>query len=214
MMGQKTQDQDWVNLKKYQEQNSQLKPSPAGEKRVVFMGDSITEFWSRVNPSFFELKPYINRGISGQTTPQILKRFKADVLDLNPAVVVILGGVNDIAGNTGPTTIQSIAATIFEMVALAQANKIKVILCSVLPAYDFSWRPNQFPAEKIIALNLLIKKYALENGIYYLDYFSEMKDEKNGLKKEYGPDGVHPNLAGYQVMGPLVEEAIQKVLEI
>nr|WP_230158629.1 SGNH/GDSL hydrolase family protein [Flavobacterium sp. CECT 9288] len=213
-MGQKTQDQDWVNLKKYQEQNSQLKPSPAGEKRVVFMGDSITEFWSRVNPSFFELKPYINRGISGQTTPQILKRFKADVLDLNPAVVVILGGVNDIAGNTGPTTIQSIAATIFEMVALAQANKIKVILCSVLPAYDFSWRPNQFPAEKIIALNLLIKKYALENGIYYLDYFSEMKDEKNGLKKEYGPDGVHPNLAGYQVMGPLVEEAIQKVLEI
>ncbi len=214
MMGQKTQDQDWVNLKKYQEQNSQLKPSPAGEKRVVFMGDSITEFWSRVNPSFFELKPYINRGISGQTTPQILKRFKADVLDLNPAVVVILGGVNDIAGNTGPTTIQSIAATIFEMVALAQANKIKVILCSVLPAYDFSWRPNQFPAEKIIALNLLIKKYALENGIYYLDYFSEMKDEKNGLKNDYGPDGVHPNLAGYQVMGPLVEEAIQKVLEI
>lgn len=214
MMGQKTQDQDWVNLKKYQEQNSQLKPSPAGEKRVIFMGDSITEFWSRVNPSFFELKPYINRGISGQTTPQILKRFKADVLDLNPAVVVILGGVNDIAGNTGPTTIQRIASTIFEMEALAQANKIKVILCSVLPAYDFSWRPNQFPAEKIIALNLLIKKYALENGIYYLDYFSEMKDEKNGLKKEYGPDGVHPNLAGYQVMGPLVEEAIQKVLEI
>jgi lysophospholipase L1-like esterase len=214
MMGQKTQTQDWANLKKYQEQNLQLKPSPAGEKRVVFMGDSITEFWSRVNPSFFELKPYINRGISGQTTPQMLNRFTADVLDLNPAVVVILGGVNDIAGNTGPTTIQSIASTIFEMVALAQANKIKVILCSVLPAYDFSWRPNQFPAEKIIALNLLIKKYALENGIYYLDYFIEMKDEKNGLKKEYGPDGVHPNLAGYQVMGPLVEEAIQKVLEI
>jgi lysophospholipase L1-like esterase len=213
-MGQKTQAQDWVNLKKYQEQNSQLKPSPAGEKRVVFMGDSITEFWSRINPSFFELKPYINRGISGQTTPQMLNRFKADVLDLNPAVVVILGGVNDIAGNTGPTTIQSIAATIFEMVALAQANKIKVILCSVLPAYDFSWRPNQFPAEKIIALNLLIKKYALENGIYYLDYFNKMKDEKNGLKNDYGPDGVHPNLAGYQVMGPLVEEAIQKVLEI
>ena len=213
-MGQKTQAQDWANLKKYQEQNLKLKPSPAGEKRVVFMGDSITEFWSRINPSFFELKPYINRGISGQTTPQMLKRFKADVLDLNPAVVVILGGVNDIARNTGPTTIQRIASTIFEMEALAQANKIKVILCSVLPAYDFSWRPNQFPAEKIIALNLLIKKYALENGIYYLDYFIEMKDEKNGLKKEYGPDGVHPNLAGYQVMGPLVEEAIQKVLEI
>jgi lysophospholipase L1-like esterase len=213
-MGQKTQTQDWANLKKYQEQNLQLKPSPAEEKRVVFMGDSITEFWSRINPSFFELKPYINRGISGQTTPQMLNRFTADVLDLNPAVVVILGGVNDIAGNTGPTSIQSIATTIFEMVALAQANKIKVILCSVLPAYDFSWRPNQFPAEKIIALNLLIKKYALENGIYYLDYFSEMKDEKNGLKIEYGPDGVHPNLTGYQVMGPLVEKAIQKVLEI
>ncbi|WP_158729094.1 MULTISPECIES: SGNH/GDSL hydrolase family protein [unclassified Flavobacterium] len=213
-MGQKTQTQDWANLKKYQEQNLQLKPSPAEEKRVVFMGDSITEFWSRINPSFFELKPYINRGISGQTTPQMLNRFTADVLDLNPAVVVILGGVNDIAGNTGPTSIQSIATTIFEMVALAQANKIKVILCSVLPAYDFSWRPNQFPAEKIIALNLLIKKYALENGIYYLDYFNEMKDEKNGLKKEYGPDGVHPNLTGYQVIGPLVEKAIQKVLEI
>lgn len=182
--------------------------------RIVFMGDSITAFWSRINPTFFELKPYINRGISGQTTLQMLNRFKADVVDLKPALVVILAGVNDIAGNKGLTAVPVIATTIFEMVALAQDNKIKVILCSVLPAYDFPWRPNQFPAEKIIALNVLLKKYALKNGIYYLDYFSEMKDEKNGLKKELGPDGVHPNLAGYHFMAPLVEKAIQNVVGI
>ncbi len=213
-MEEKQEAQNLPNITRYQKQNKQLMLTKSSDERVVFMGDSITEFWSRVNPNFFESNSYINRGISGQTTPQMLLRFKVDVIDLKPAVVVILGGVNDIAGNTGTTTIKMIAKTIFEMVALAQANKIKVILCSILPAYDFSWRPNQFPAEKIITLNLLIKKYALEKGIYYLDYFSEMKDNRNGLKKEYGPDGVHPNLAGYQVMVPLAEKAIQKVLGI
>ena len=212
VMGGKVQAQDWPNLNKYQNENANLKPIAPGDKRIVFMGDSITEFWSVTDSEYFAEKPYVNRGISGQTTPQMLIRFRADVIALKPAIVVILAGINDIAGNTGPATLDMIANNIFSMAELAKANNIKVILCSVLPAYDFSWKPNQNPAEKVVALNKMIKNYADANGILYLDYFSTMKDERNGLKTAYSGDGVHPNKLGYQVMAPLAKKAITEVL--
>ncbi|RYJ51130.1 acylhydrolase [Flavobacterium petrolei] len=211
-MGGKVQAQDWPNLNKYQNENANLKPIAPGDKRIVFMGDSITEFWSVTDSEYFAGKPYVNRGISGQTTPQMLIRFRADIIALKPAAVIILAGINDIAGNTGPATLDMIANNIFLMAELAKANNIKVILCSVLPAYDFSWKPNQNPAEKVVALNKMIKNYADANGILYLDYFSTMKDERNGLKTAYSGDGVHPNKLGYQVMAPLAEKAITEVL--
>ena len=212
IMGGKAQAQDWPNLSKYQEENAQLKPVAPGEKRIVFMGDSITEFWSTIDSDYFIGKPYLNRGISGQTTPQMLIRFRADVIELKPSAVVILAGINDIAGNTGPVTLQMITNNIFSMVELAHANQIKVILCSVLPAYDFPWKPNQNPAQKVVDLNKMIKKYADAKGILYLDYFSAMRDERDGLKSAYSGDGVHPNKLGYQVMAPLAEKAIKEVL--
>jgi lysophospholipase L1-like esterase len=211
-MGGKAQAQDWPNLNKYQNENRILKPTEAGQKRIVFMGDSITEFWAAVNSEYFTGKPYVNRGISGQTTPQMLIRFRADVVALKPAAVVILAGINDIAGNTGPATLEMIKNNIFSMAELAKANQIKVILCSVLPAFDFPWKPNQNPAEKIIALNELLKNYAKSNDTVYLDYYSAMVDEKKGMLASYSDDGVHPNKAGYQIMAPLADAAITKVL--
>ena len=203
--------QDWANLAKYETQNNQLPPKQSGEKRIVLMGDSITEFWSQLQPEFFTNTTYINRGISGQTTPQMLIRFRPDVLNLHPDVVVILAGVNDIAGNTGPTTNNAIFGNIISMVELAKANAIKVILCSVLPANNFYWRPNEKAAETIIQLNQLIQSYAKEHDIPYVDYHSAMADAKNGLPKEFSEDSVHPNLKGYQTMQPLLEKAVQKL---
>lgn len=204
--------QDWGNLERYKVDNAKLGPPARGEKRVVFMGNSITEGWSRFYPDFFSGKPYINRGISGQTTPQMLVRFRSDVINLKPAVVVILAGTNDIAGNTGPSTLEMIEDNIISMAELARANGIKVVLSSVLPAFDYPWKPGLNPAEKIAALNEMIKTYAKKNGIVYLDYYSSMVNEKKGLKDEYTYDGVHPNEAGYKVMAPLAEEAIAKAL--
>ncbi|MFM9825628.1 SGNH/GDSL hydrolase family protein [Flavobacterium sp.] len=211
-MIQKSQAQDRANLNKYRNDNALLQPLDSGQKRIVFMGDSITEFWSEQYPEFFAGKHYVNRGISGQTTPQMLIRFRADVINLNPSLVVILAGVNDIAGNTGPSTLEMITNNIFSMVELAKANQIKVILCSVLPASDFPWKKGMQPAEKIMALNTKLKEYALANEINYLDYFSAMVDEKKGLKSIYSNDGVHPNMLGYEVMSSLAESAILKKL--
>lgn len=206
--------QDWANLNRFKAENAnQVLPTP-GEKRVVFMGNSITEGWINLHPEFFAGKFYINRGISGQTTPQMLLRFRADVIKLKPKVVVILAGTNDIAGNTGPSTLEMIEDNIISMAQLAKANDIKVILCSVLPVYDFPWKKGLEPAEKIIALNKLIKSYAAKSGMIYLDFFSAMVDERKGLKTEYSKDGVHPNEAGYNVMEPLTEKAIEKALVI
>jgi lysophospholipase L1-like esterase/dienelactone hydrolase len=202
---------DWGNLNKYASANQKIKMNLKNEKRVVLMGNSITEFWSSLDSSFFAGKPYINRGISGQTTSQMLVRFRADVLDLKPAVVVIKAGVNDIAQNTGPISLEAIFANIVTMVELAQAHQIKVIIASVLPAYDFPWRPGLEPANKVIQLNTRLKNYALKNNLVYLDYFSAMVDERQGLKAAYSEDGVHPNLAGYKVMEPLLEKAIAEV---
>ena len=202
---------DWPYLKKYQNANAALPALAFGEKRIVFIGDSITEFWSEVCPAFFNGKPYINRGISGQTSPQMLVRFRADVIALQPTIVVLLAGVNDIAGNTGPSTFEMITNNILSMVELAKANQIKVILCSVLPANNFLWKTKTYPAEKIIKLNILLKKYAEENQIYYLDYCSAMADEQKGMRVELADDGLHPNKKGYELMATLFEKAIEEV---
>ena len=204
--------QDWANLNRYKIENEKLGMPALNESRVVFMGNSITEGWGTIRPEFFKGKPYINRGIGGQTTPQMLLRFRADVIELKPKVVVILAGTNDMAGNTGPMTLEMIMNNIISMCELAKANDIKVIISSVLPAFDYPWKPGLHPDKKIPALNLMLKNYANNQGILYLDYFTSMVDEKNGLKKEYGADGVHPNERGYKIMEPLVEKAIAQVL--
>ena len=204
--------QDWPNFKEFQEANARLPQVKQNEKRVVFMGNSITIGWLQTHPDFFKNKPYVNRGISGQTTPQMLVRFRANVVDLDAAAVVLLAGTNDIAGNTGPVTLEMILDNIKSMTEIAQANDIKVILCSVLPAFDYPWRPGLAPNVKIPKLNKMIKRYAEESGAYYLDYFTALEDGNNGMIKEYTTDGVHLTLEGYQVMEPLVENALQKVI--
>ena len=206
------QNNDWADLNRYKEENLKIGLPLPDENRVVFMGNSITQGWIEADPDFFIGKSYINRGISGQTTPQMLVRFRPDVVNLKPKVVVILAGTNDIAGNTGPSSIEMIEDNIASMVEIAKSNNIKVVLCSVLPANDFPWKPGLEPAQKIVDLNKWIKNYAEKNEIIYIDYFTPMSDQRNGLKKEYSEDGVHPNLAGYKVMEPLVEKAIEKAL--
>jgi lysophospholipase L1-like esterase len=203
---------DWAYLQKYEGENALLKPTAPGEKRVVFMGNSITEGWKKADSAFFTGRPYYDRGISGQTTPQMLVRFRPDVIDLKPAVVVILAGINDIAQNTGPITLEQTFGNIVSMAELAKANGIRVVLCSVLPAFDFPWRPGLQPAEKVVALNTMLKAYAAKKKLVYVDYFSAMVDGRNGLKAEYTYDGVHPTLAGYKVMAPLVEKGIAAAL--
>lgn len=205
--------QDWANLNRFKSENENLTLPKPDENRVVFMGNSITQGWIEQCPEFFEGKPYVNRGISGQTTPQMVLRFRQDVVDLKPKVVVILAGTNDIAGNTGPSTLEMILDNLKSMTEIAKANGIKVILSSVLPAFDYPWKPGVNPNEKIPALNKMIKDYTDQNDVIYLDYFSAMTDERNGLPIELSEDGVHPNVDGYKIMEPLVEEAIEKALE-
>ena len=205
--------QDWANLSKYREDNAKLALASSSENRIVFMGNSITEGWKTFHPEFFSGKPYINRGISGQTTPQMLLRFRADVINLNPELVIILAGTNDIAGNTGPSSIEMIAHNIISMAELAMINDIKIILCSVLPVYDYTWKPGLNPVGKISALNEIIRDYAQNNGIMYLDYYSSMVDDRKGLTEDYTYDGVHPNKFGYTIMGSLLETAIDATLE-
>ncbi|MFZ5970280.1 MAG: family 78 glycoside hydrolase catalytic domain [Bacteroidota bacterium] len=204
---------DWANFQQYATANQQLMAPTPNEPRVVFMGNSITEGWARSRPAFFEGRPYINRGISGQTTAQMVLRFQPDVIDLKPKVVVLLAGTNDIAGNTGYTTLDQIMANIQHMVQQAKAHQVRVVLCSVLPAYDYPWRPGLQPAGKIVALNQRIKQLAAEQGCVYVDYFSAMADQRNGLRAGLGEDGVHPNAAGYQIMEPLVERGIAEALK-
>jgi len=204
--------QDWANLNRYQADNARLGMPSAGEKRVVFMGNSITDSWSNVQPEFFNNQAYINRGISGQTTPQMLIRFRPDVIDLHPAVVVILAGTNDIAGNSGPMTQDMIVGNIISMCELAKSNDIHVVLASVLPAFDYPWKPDVQPALIIVALNKALKQYALSAGLTYLDYFTPMADARYGLKDKYTQDGVHPNQAGYKLMASLARKSIAVAL--
>lgn len=205
------QTNDWPDLRRYRSENANV-PS-INENRIVFMGNSITDGWIRVSPDFFKDKPYLDRGISGQTTPQMLIRFRQDVIDLNPKVVVILAGINDIAGNTGPSSLKMIEDNLASMTQLAKANGIKVVMCSVLPAFSFPWRPGIDPIQKIIDLNKWIKIFAEKNHFVYCDYYSAMADERKGLPQKYSKDGVHPNADGYQVMEPIVEKAIAKALQ-
>lgn len=201
---------DWAHLKKYEQSNSELKKIN-DPNRVVFMGNSITEGWSFLDKDFFINNPFVNRGIGGQTTPQMLIRFKPDVVNLNPKAVVILAGINDIAENTGPVTIENIAENIISMAEIAKANEIKVFICSTLPAIDFPWSPGMEPGPKVIKLNSILKNYCNSNNIPYVDYFSAMSDDKGGLKvPEYttADDLVHPNLAGYKVMEKIILKAL------
>ena len=206
------QAQDWAQLNTYKNANEQLLKMENKGDRIVFMGNSITVGWLDHYPEFFENTSYINRGISGQTTPQMLIRFRQDVVDLNPAAVVILAGTNDIAGNTGPATTEMIMANIKGMSEIAASNGIKVILASVLPAFDYPWRPGCEPNIRIPALNSLIKQYAVSEGFIYLDYFIAMKNDQNGMIESLAYDGVHPNKEGYKVMAPLTQAAINQVL--
>jgi len=214
---------DWPNLARYREANAKLPPPAKDESRAVFMGDSITDAWPQPRfGEFFPGKPYIGRGISGQTTPQMLLRFRPDVIALGPKAVVILAGTNDIAGNTGPMSLEEIEANLASMAELARAHGIKAVLASVLPVYDGGHNgegkeivmTDRRPPEKILALNDWIKKYSAENKLVYLDYFSAMVDEKGFLKRELSEDGLHPNKAGYAVMAPLAEKAIQSALKM
>lgn len=202
--------QDWANLGRYRTDNGTVKP---GEKTVVFMGDSITDGWGRKYGKFFEGKPYLNRGISGQTTPQMLIRFRPDVLAHKPKAVVILAGTNDIAGNTGPMTLEDIEGNLQSMAELAKANGIRVVMASVMPVSDYIQpQTGRRPNEKIKALNEWIREYAAKNGHIYLDYYSAMLDDKGVFKQELTYDGLHPNEAGYAVMLPLAEKAIAQAL--
>lgn len=203
-----TTDFPW--LERFKEEDVKLGAPAAGEKRVVFMGDSITEGW-HLDQSFPD-KHYINRGISGQTTPQMLVRFRQDVIHLDPKVVVILAGTNDIAGNTGPETLEQIEDNLASMAELAHTNGIKVVLCSITPVFDYPWAPGLAPAPKIDAINAWLKAYAERRGFLFVDYHAAMKDERDGLPKTLSEDGVHPQPAGYAVMAPLAEKAIEKAL--
>jgi uncharacterized protein (TIGR02246 family) len=205
-------ENDWPNLAKYRDANAQLPPPAKGENRVVFYGNSITEGWAQFFPAMFPGKPYIGRGISGQTTPQMLVRFRQDVVALKPKVVVVLAGTNDIAGNTGPSTIEMIEDNLASMTEIAKANGIRVVLSSVLPVYDYAWRPGLEPAPKIIALNKWMKDYAARTGQVYLDYHTPMADARQGMRADLSNDGVHPTEAGYRVMAPLAEKAIAEAL--
>jgi acyl-CoA thioesterase-1 len=203
---------DWPNLAKYRDANAKLSTPLNNENRVIFFGNSITEGWAPYFATMFPGKPYIGRGISGQTTPQMLVRFRQDVISLKPRVVVILAGTNDIAGNTGPSTIEMIEDNLASMAELAKSNGITAVLSSVLPVFDYPWKPGLEPAPKIIALNRWMKDYAREHGAVYLDYHSAMADARGGMRDGLSTDGVHPNEAGYKLMAPLAEQAITEAL--
>jgi lysophospholipase L1-like esterase len=203
---------DWAHLSRYAKANAELPPPARGENRVVFMGNSITEMWTQYFPAMFPDKPYINRGIGGQTTPQMLVRFRQDVVALKPKVVVILAGTNDIAGNTGPSTVEMIENNLASMAEIAKANGIRVVLSSVLPVYRYTWKPEVDPVQAIATLNQWMKEYARTHGAVYLDYYTAMKDEKLGMRSDLTTDGVHVNEAGYRVMVPLVAAAIEEAL--
>lgn len=212
---------DWAALGRYREANRQLPMAAPGEARVVFMGDSITDFWQQPRfGRFFEGRPYVDRGISGQTTAQMLVRFRSDVVALAPKAVVILAGVNDIAGNTGPTANEEIEGNIASMADVAHANGVRVVLASIMPVSAYHFQPGSpgspqtttRPMPRIAAVNQWLRKYAADHGHEYLDYFSAMVDSSGVLREELSEDDLHPNLKGYEVMGPLAEAAIARAL--
>ena len=206
------ENSDWANLGYYEKRNRELGLPDENEKRIVFMGDSITEEWGNLYPEFFSGNYYINRGIGGQTTPQMLIRFKPDAIDLKPYAIIILAGTNDIAGNTGPSTVRMITDNIFSMAELAIAYEIKVVLASILPVYQYPWVDDVLdPPSAIDSINSKIKEYVENKSLLYLDYYSSMVDDRKGLKLDFTGDGVHPNEAGYRVMSAIAGEIISQV---
>ena len=204
---------DFGQLARYREADAALGPA-AGENRVVFLGDSITDYWKL--PDYFPGKPYINRGVDGQSTPEMLVRFRQDVIDLHPKVVVMLAGTNDIAGVTGATTNEDIEANYASMAELARAHRIRMVFASVLPVHNYTHDAEESfalrPRDRILALNKWLKDYCAKNRLVYLDYFSALVDERGMLKRTLSDDGLHPTAAGYKIMAPLAEKAIQKAL--
>lgn len=202
---------DWANFQKYEASNQILKTQPKSERSVVFLGNSITEGWYNTDSSFFKSNHFIGRGISGQTTSQMLIRFRKDVIDLAPKAVVILAGTNDIAGNTGDITLENILGNLASMAELAKAHGIKVFLCSLTPAFDYPWSRGKDPNVKIPKLNKMIQDYANKNHFTYVDYFSKLADSRNGLPENLAKDGVHPTLEGYKIMENIVTQSLGKV---
>ena len=200
--------QDWPQLSYYQEANKLLK-TPEKPIEAVFFGDSITEDWPQFNPSFFDTNNFLGRGIGGQTTPQLLLRFRQDVIGLRPKKVILLAGINDIAENTGPISLEAIMENIKEMTEMAKANGIEMVLCAVIPANSFPWRPSIDPTHKVIALNQMIKAYAQENNLIYVDYYTPMVNDEKGLVSTLGYDTVHPNKAGYDIMEGVLLKSLQ-----
>jgi lysophospholipase L1-like esterase len=214
LWGQQTGSQDWPDLARYRAENEALPPPAPDVQRVVFFGDSITDAWGRKPTTgvFFPGKPYVNRGISGQTTPQMLVRFQQDVVHLKPAAVVILAGTNDIAGNTGPTTQQMIEDNYTSLAEIAKQNGIKVVFASITPAFAYPWRPEIQPVERIRELNKWLQDFCSRNGYVYLDYYNSMADAHGAMLPGLSSDGVHPTAKGYAVMAPLAEGAIAQAL--
>ena len=207
----KDQNLDWANLCYYWEKNEQLVQISENNGRIVFMGDSITEEWGRLSPDFFQPAQYINRGIGGQTTPQMLLRFKQDVINLNPAIVFILAGTNDIAGNTGPANLEMVTNNIFSMAELSVSYNIKVVLSSILPVDTYPWADHiKEVSDTILKINQQLKSFSQKHSMIYIDYYSSMVGENRGLKKEYTTDGVHLNKKGYEVMSDLVQGVLNK----
>ena len=202
--------QDWAQLNRYQEANTKVSSASI---ELLFLGDSITEGWPQFRPQFFQNNPFVGRGIGGQTTPQMLLRFRQDVIELQPKKVILLAGINDIAQNTGPISLDQIMDNIKSMTEIAKANGIEMILCSVLPANSFPWRPEIVPTQKVIDLNQNIQAYAAEQGLVYVDYYTPMVDSQGGLKAHLGYDTVHPNAAGYQLMEQILSNYIDWVHE-
>lgn len=200
--------QDFANFGRYQKQNQEVLSLNIAPNSVL-MGDSITEGWFATDPGFFTKNNFVGRGIGGQVTSQMLLRFREDVIKLKPKRVIILAGTNDIAENQGPISLEKVFGNIVSMAELAKANNIKVVLCSVLPAYDFPWRKDMKPADKVIALNKMIKDYAQKNNITYVDYHNALKNEKNGLPKEIAEDGIHPNKSGYEKMEAILMKTLK-----
>ena len=202
--------QDWAQLDRYQKANTNVSSASI---ELLFLGDSITKGWPQFRPQFFQNNPFVGRGISGQTTPQMLLRFRQDVIALKPKKVIRLAGINDIAQNTGPISLEQIMDNIKSMSEIAKANGIEVILCSVLPANSFPWRPEIVPTQKVIDLNQKIQAYAAEQDLVYVDYYTPMVDSQGGLKANLGYDTVHPNAAGYQLMEQILSNYIDWVHE-
>lgn len=198
---------DWANFSRYAQDNASVKNAP----KAVLIGDSITDGWAAGNPTFFSDNKFVGRGIGGQVSSQMLVRIRRDVFDLHPEYVVILAGINDIAKNNGDISLENVLGNIASMSELARMHNVKVILCSVLPAAEFTWNKSVMPAEEVKKLNAMIKDYAKKNGIEYLDYYTEMSDERGGLPKELAKDGVHPTPAGYAIMQKLLLNKLAQI---